>query len=65
MEPNAPMVLYNVAGIFSLAGRIGEVLGYVEASVDNGTRLRRWLEHDSNLDAIHDTRRFRAVMDRL
>ena len=65
MEPNDPMVLYNVACIFSLAGRVDEALGYVESSVDNGMRLRGWLEHDSNLDAIRDTPRFRAVMDRL
>ncbi len=65
MEPGDPMVLYNVACIFSLAGRVDEALGYVEASVDAGMRLRGWLEHDSNLDAIRDTPRFQAVMARL
>ena len=65
MEPDDPMVLYNVACIFSLAGRVEEALGYIEASVAAGMRLRGWLEHDSNLDAIRDTARFKAVMDRL
>jgi hypothetical protein len=59
------MLLYNVACIFSLAGRVDEALGYVEASVDHGMRLRGWLEHDSNLDAIRNTPRFQAVMERL
>ncbi len=65
MEPDDPMVLYNVACIFSLAGRVEEALGYIEASVAAGMRLRGWLEHDSNLDAIRDHARFKAVMDRL
>ena len=65
MEPEDPMLLYNVACIFSLAGRIDEALGYVEASVDHGMRLRGWLEHDSNLGPLRGTPRFQAVMARL
>jgi len=65
MEPDDPMLLYNVACIFSLAGRVDEALGYIESSVANGMRLRGWLEHDSNLDAIRGTPRFQAVMARL
>jgi hypothetical protein len=44
---------------------VDEALGYIEASVDHGMRLRGWLEHDSNLDAIRNTPRFQAVMARL
>jgi TolB-like protein len=65
MGPDEPMVLYNVACIFSLANRVEEALGYVEASVANGMRLRGWLEHDSNLDNIRNTPRFQAVMAKL
>jgi TolB-like protein/Flp pilus assembly protein TadD len=65
MGPDDPMLLYNVACIFSLAGRTDEALDYVEASVANGMRFRGWLEHDSNLDSIRHTPRFQAVMKRL
>ena len=65
MGPDDPMLLYNVACIFSLANRVDEALGYIEASVAAGMRLRGWLEHDSNLDNIRNTPRFQAVMDRL
>jgi TolB-like protein/Flp pilus assembly protein TadD len=65
MDPDDPMLLYNVACIFSLANRVDEALGYIEASVDNGMRLRGWLEHDSNLDNIRNTPRFQATMARL
>jgi hypothetical protein len=65
MGPDDPMLLYNVACIFSMANRVDEALGYVEASVANGMRLRGWLEHDSNLDNIRNTPRFQAVMAKL
>jgi tetratricopeptide (TPR) repeat protein len=65
MEPDDPMLLYNVACIFSLAGRLDEALGYVEAAVAAGLTQREWLEHDSNLDAIRSRPRFQVVMDRL
>jgi len=65
MGPDDPMLLYNVACIFSLANRTDEALGYIEAAVEHGMRLRGWLEHDSNLDNIRDTPRFQAVMARL
>ena len=62
MGPDDPMLLYNVACIFSLANRVDEALGYIEAAVAHGMRLRGWLEHDSNLDNIRNTPRFQAVM---
>ena len=62
MGPDDPMLLYNVACIFSMANRVDEALGYIEAAVAHGMRLRGWLEHDSNLDNIRDTPRFQAVM---
>ena len=65
MGPDDPMLLYNVACIFSMANRVDEALGYIEAAVANGMRLRGWLEHDSNLDNIRDTPRFQAVMAKL
>ena len=65
MGPDDPMLLYNVACIFSMANRVDEALGYIEAAVAHGMRLRGWLEHDSNLDNIRDTPRFQAVMAKL
>ncbi|MCU0250256.1 MAG: protein kinase [Vicinamibacterales bacterium] len=65
MGPDDPMLLYNVACIFSMANRVDEALGYVEAAVAAGMRLRGWLEHDSNLDNIRNTPRFQAVMAKL
>jgi non-specific serine/threonine protein kinase len=65
MEPDDSMLLYNVACIFSMAGRVDDALGFIEAAVAAGLTQRGWLEHDSNLDAIRNTPRFQAVMAKL
>jgi tetratricopeptide (TPR) repeat protein len=65
MEPDDPMLLYNVSCIFSLAGRADDALDYIERAVDAGLTQRGWLEHDSNLDLIRSTPRFQALMARL
>ncbi len=65
LEPDDPMVLYNVACIYSLAGRAGEALDCLERAVDAGLTQRGWLEHDSNLDPIRGDPRFQALMKHL
>jgi adenylate cyclase len=65
LEPDDPMVLYNVACIYSLAGRGPEALDCLEKAVDSGLTQRGWFEHDSNLDFVRDDPRFRALLKRL
>jgi adenylate cyclase len=65
MDPNEPMLLYNVACIQSLAGHTEEALGTLERAVENGLKYRAWLEHDSNLDPLRDSPRFKRLMDLL
>ncbi len=65
LEPDDPMVLYNVACIYSLAGRAAEALDCLEKSVDAGLTQRGWFEHDSNLDFVRDDPRFQALLKRL
>jgi hypothetical protein len=65
MEPDDSMLLYNVACIFSMAGRVDDALSFIEGAVAAGLTQREWLEHDSNLDAIRSSPRFQAVMARL
>ena len=62
MDPNEPMVLYNVACIQSLAGKIEEAIDSIERSVENGLTQKSWLEHDSNLDPLRNHPRFQAVV---
>jgi serine/threonine protein kinase/Flp pilus assembly protein TadD len=65
LEPDDPMVIYNVACIYSLAGRAAEALDCIERAVDAGLTQRGWLEHDSNLDLIRKEPRFQALLKRL
>ncbi len=65
LEPDDSMVIYNVACIYSLAGRAAEALDCIERAVDAGLTQRGWLEHDSNLDLIRNEPRFQALLKRL
>jgi tetratricopeptide (TPR) repeat protein len=65
IEPEEPMVLYNVACIDSLAGLLDDAIDCLERAVRAGLRQKGWFDHDSNLDPLRGTDRFRTLMDRL
>jgi len=65
MAPEDPMLLYNVACIYSLARSAGEALDCGERAVDAGFAQREYLEHDSNLDLIRSDPRFQSLLARL
>jgi len=65
MDPDDPMLLYNVACIYSMADRGEAALDCLERAVTAGLTQREWLAHDSNLDRIRQTPRFEALMARL
>jgi len=62
MDPEEPMVLYNVACIQSLAGRIEDAIDSLERAVKSGLTQKSWLEHDSNLDPLRHHRRYQALI---
>ena len=62
IEPHEPMLLYNVACIYSLAGEKAQALDALESSVRNGLSHRGWILHDSNLDALRDDPRFATIL---
>ncbi len=63
MEPRESMVLYNVACIFSMAGRIDAALDCLERAVRAGLTHKEWIDHDNNLDPLREEPRFTALMD--
>ena len=65
MAPEDPMLLYNVACIYSLARSAGEALDCVERALNAGFAQREYLEHDSNLDLIRSDPRFQSLLARL
>jgi TolB-like protein/Flp pilus assembly protein TadD len=62
LEPDDPMVLYNLACIYSLAGEVEQALDCLEACLRHGFTFRGWAEQDSNLDAIRAHPRYRVLM---
>jgi adenylate cyclase len=67
MAPDDPHVRYNVACAYSQAKEIDraiECLEEAEAILRQPSYLR-WIENDSDLDALRDDPRFQALVARL
>ena len=62
MEPEEPMVLYNVACIHSLAGELDTAMDLLEEAVHKGLMQKAWIENDSNLDPLRDRARFQELL---
>jgi len=65
IEPRDSMVLYNVACIYSLAGKKEEALDCLELAIDEGLTQKDWLIHDSNFDSVRDEPRFQGLLERM
>jgi tetratricopeptide (TPR) repeat protein len=65
LDPEEPMLLYNVACIKSLLGLVDEAIDCLEKSVGNGLTQKEWLQRDSNLDPLREHPRFHALMKQL
>jgi non-specific serine/threonine protein kinase len=65
LDPDEPMLLYNVGCIYSLAGRPDQAIESLERAFANGLTQREWFEKDSNLDPLRDDKRFVRLMERV
>ena len=65
IEPDEPMLLYNLGCIYSLADEPEEALDCLERAVELGLTQRGWYENDSNLDPLRELTRFKALMKKL
>lgn len=62
LESADPMVLYNLACIYSLAGEQDLSIDCLEKALEHGFSYVEWAEKDSNLDPIRNHPRFKKVM---
>ncbi len=58
VDPEDPMVLYNVACAFGILGKNKECLDALERAVNRGWGDKAWLEHDSDLDSVRKEARY-------
>jgi serine/threonine protein kinase/Tfp pilus assembly protein PilF len=62
VDPDDPMLLYNVACTYAQLGMPDEALSALESSVEKGWGDRNWIEHDSDLESIRTSPRYRAIV---
>jgi tetratricopeptide (TPR) repeat protein len=62
VDRDDPMLLYNVACTFSVLGKVDEALEALEHAVEKGWGDRAWIEHDSDLDPIRESPRYKSLM---
>jgi non-specific serine/threonine protein kinase len=65
VDPADSAILYNVACIYSKAGRIQEAVDALEKAVGAGFAHKDWIANDSDLDPLRSEPRFQALVDRL
>jgi len=65
IDPDEPMVLYNVACIQALAHRSDLAIDTLEKSVKKGLKQKEWLLHDSNLEPLRKLPRFKQLLKQL
>jgi TolB-like protein/Flp pilus assembly protein TadD len=65
MDPEEPMTLYNVACVYALQGQVEPAIDCLERALEHGFAHKEWIEHDSDLDALHDHPRYQALLGRL
>ena len=62
VDPDDPMLLYNVACTYGMLGKTEECLYALEQAVSKGWGDKAWLEHDSDLDSIRSEPRYLALL---
>ncbi|HUQ20746.1 MAG TPA: protein kinase [Gemmatimonadaceae bacterium] len=61
IDPEDPMLLYNVACTYSNLGKMDDALSCLERAVDKGFGHKEWIDHDSDLNPLRDSPRFKAI----
>jgi serine/threonine protein kinase/Tfp pilus assembly protein PilF len=63
INPDDPLLLYNIACMYSVLGNADEALNYLEKAVDKGYGQKDWVEHDSDLNSLRDLPRFQRILE--
>ncbi len=65
IDPDEPSVLYNVACLYSVMGRLDDAMDLLERALLPGMANRLWVMHDSDLDPLRKHPRFKAFLKAL
>jgi len=61
LDPEDPMILYNVSCAYAVAGRTDAALSALQKAVDNGFGHKEWVEHDTDLASLREDPRFQSL----
>ena len=61
-DQDEPIVLYNIACFYAGQGDLGRAIDLLGKAVEMGWGDRAWMEHDSDLDPLHDDPRFKKLL---
>ena len=65
IDPDDPMLLYNLGCIHSLAGDIEVAIDCLERAAAGGLLQKGWYEHDGDLDPLRGHARFKALLAKM
>ncbi|HSA97160.1 MAG TPA: tetratricopeptide repeat protein, partial [Acidobacteriota bacterium] len=65
IDPDDPMLLYNLGCIHALAGDLEEAIDCLERAAAGGLLQKGWYEHDGDLDPLRGHPRFKALLERM
>jgi TolB-like protein len=63
IDPGDPMILYNVACVFSNGGEYEQAIRMLERAVEAGFGHKAWIQNDSDFDPLRKDPRFQALLD--
>jgi len=65
IDPDDPMLLYNLGCIHSLAGDVEEAIDCLERAASGGLLQKGWYENDGDLEPLRAHPRFKALLERM
>ncbi|MEO7367718.1 MAG: protein kinase [Gemmatimonadaceae bacterium] len=63
IDPEDPMLLYNVACTYSSLGRIDQAISCLERAVEKGFGHREWIDNDPDLKPLRSSPKYQAIVD--
>ena len=63
INPDDPLLLYNIACMHALLGNPNDSLDCLEKAVDKGYGQKDWVEHDSDLNSLRELPRFQRILE--
>ncbi len=65
IDPDDPMLLYNLGCIHALAGDLEDAIDCLERAASGGLLQKGWYEHDGDLEPVRSHPRFKALLERM